>query len=89
MHERTATDAFKELVSGGIPEIRGLSYKVTRLSKEDARSMNGLKYCSVQVTFANGVEYGIEAFGEEGVELRKEAMSMKEMSERMPILIAA
>jgi glucose-6-phosphate isomerase len=62
---------------------------VTRLSKEDARSMNGLTYCSVQVTFANGVEYGIEAFGEEGVELRKEAMSMKEMSERMPILIAA
>jgi hypothetical protein len=82
-------DAFRELVSGELPETRGLSYRVTRLSEKDARSTNGLEYCSVEVTFANGVQYGIEAFGEEGAKLRKEAMSTRVMSERMPILIAA
>jgi hypothetical protein len=89
MHERTATDAFRELVSGELPETKGLSYRVTRLSGTDARTDNGLEYCSVQVTFANGVEYGIDAFGEEGIALRKEASSVREMSERMPILMAA
>jgi len=89
LHERSAADALRELVSGKYPETSGLSYRVTRLSEEDAHLKNGVEYCSVEVTFANGVQYGIEAFGDEGARLRKEAMSMKEMSERMPILIAA
>jgi len=89
MHERTATDAFRELVRGEMPETKGISYRVTRLSGQNARTPNGLDYCSVEVTFANGVQYGIEAFGEEGIALRKVASRAKEISEHMPILIAA
>ena len=89
MHEKTATDAFRELVTGQLPETRGIPYRVTQLSDRDARLANGIEYCSVQVTFSSGIQYGIEAFGEEGIELRKAASSMREMSERMPILIAS
>lgn len=89
MRERTATEAFRDLVTGQLPETRGLPFRVTRISGRDARLVNGIEYCSVQVTFAGGVQYGIEGFGEDGMELRKAASSMKEMSERMPILITA
>jgi hypothetical protein len=34
---------------------------------------NGVRHCSVQIKFASGVEYRIEAFGEEADELYHKA----------------
>lgn len=87
MREKTATEAFRELVTGRLEETRGIPWKISRISGHDSRLVNGIPYCSVEVTFATGVQYGVEAFGEEGIELRKAAMGMK-AAEGMPILIA-
>jgi hypothetical protein len=87
MREQTAAEAFRELVTGRIEETKGIPWKISRISGHDSRLVNGIPYCSVEVTFATGVKYGVEAFGDESIELRKAAMGMK-AAEGMPIVIA-
>jgi hypothetical protein len=56
-------DAFRQL----------LSLTVSRISARNGRMQNGIAYCTVQVTLANGEEYRIEAYDEEAGELFKAA----------------
>ena len=47
---------------------------------------NGIDYFFVEVTFANGEQYGIPAYGEEAYELRGQAELLKGAGERPLIL---
>lgn len=87
---RTVVDAFRDLVGGRIEETRGLEYKVTRLSDGKTRLSNGLAYCFAEVTFANGAQYGTEAFGDDAMALHMEASSYLEnrSGQEVPMLLA-
>jgi len=56
---RNSVDAFRQL----------LSPTVSQISAKSGCMQNGITYCVVQVTFANGEEYRIEAYDEEADEL--------------------
>lgn len=56
---RNSVDAFKQLLS---PSVSQISTKIGSMQ-------NGITYCIVQVMFANGDEYRIEAYDEEANEL--------------------
>ncbi|HLG37205.1 MAG TPA: hypothetical protein VI338_03660 [Nitrososphaera sp.] len=71
--EKTPVDALRELVTGTYEETRGLPWSITKLSMGKTIMSNGLDYCFAEVSFSNGIQYGIEAFGDEAVALRKEA----------------
>lgn len=60
---RNSIDAFKQL----------LSPTVSQISAKSGRMQNGITYCIVQVLFANGDEYRIEAYDEEADELYRAA----------------
>lgn len=88
--ERTIVDAFRELVGGRIEETGGLKWKVTRLSDGKTRLTNGVAYCFAEVTFANGTQYGMEAFGDEANALHLEASTYvnDQSGQEMPLLLA-
>jgi hypothetical protein len=53
---------------------------------------NGIRYCAVEVTCNGNVQYGIQAYGEEAIELHKEALRLSEKKhiegkERLPLLL--
>lgn len=47
--------------------ISGISNNGTRLS-------NGLEYCLVEITCKTGVQYGIQSYGKEAIELYEEVI---------------
>lgn len=65
--------AFEEVVSGKESGSLGSVCRIRRISKDDARLKNGIEYCFVEIACSNGIQYGIEAFGEEALELRRGA----------------
>ena len=75
--ERTVIDAFKDLVEGRNEETAGLPWTITRLSEKINRLAGGMEYCFAEVSFSNGVQYGIEAFGDEAHQLYEEATRVK------------
>ena len=56
---RNSLDAFQQLLSPAVSQIWA----------KTGRMQNGIAYCIVQVLFASGDEYRIEAFDEEADEL--------------------
>jgi hypothetical protein len=56
---RNSLDAFQQLLS---PDVSQISAKAGRMQ-------NGIAYCIVQILFASGDEYRIEAYDEEAGEL--------------------
>ncbi len=60
---RNSLDAFRQL----------LSPTVSQISAKEGRMQNGIEYCIVQVLFANGDEYRIEAYDGEADELYRVA----------------
>jgi hypothetical protein len=46
---------------------------ITKASKDVADGKNGTEYYSVEVTCSNGTQYGLQAYGEEAIELYYEA----------------
>ena len=66
---RDSVEAFVDLVSTSHEESSG----VTNIEARIKELQNGIKYCSVQVTFDSGAEYRVEAFGEEAEELYSKA----------------
>lgn len=77
---RNSIDAFTHLVS----KERESSYRgkaeVARISAKMGCMQNGIRYCSVQVTFNNGEEYRIDAYGEEADELYSKAREKSAVS---------
>ena len=70
--EKTPVDALREVVAGRYEETKGLPWSITNLSSDKTFISNGIEYCFAEVSFANGIQYGIEAFGDEAEALRKE-----------------
>lgn len=70
--EKTPVDALREVVAGRYEETRGFPWSITKLSRDKTFKSNGIEYCFAEVSFANGIQYGIEAFGDEAEALRKE-----------------
>jgi hypothetical protein len=64
-----AADALLGLVSGLEKEVVRLPWKI-RMSERPSRMQNGIDYFYVEVTFGNGTQYGIPAYGDEARELR-------------------
>jgi len=58
---RNSVDAFQQLLS---PTVREITAK-------EGRMKNGIAYCIVQVSLANGDQYRIEAYDDEAIELFK------------------
>ena len=68
---RSAVDALLELMVDGAKEYGGLPCRITKAVSPDSVELaaNGMKYCFVEVTCENGVQYGIPAYGEEAEQL--------------------
>lgn len=69
----SVVDAFEELISG--KEQGGPAACRVRISRYRTKLENGIEYCHVEVTSGDGIQYGIEAFGEEALELRRKALA--------------
>lgn len=85
MAYQSAAEALVGLVSG--EEIgTGRGPWRLKMTESPLTMRNGIDYCYVEVTFANGATYGIPGYGEEARELRKQALVLKEKGERSIIL---
>jgi hypothetical protein len=70
---KSAADALQGLfVTKGSPACR-----ITRVPKPGLMA-NGIEYCFVEVTCAEGAQYGIEAFGGEAKDLYASAQRLQE-----------
>jgi hypothetical protein len=43
---------------------------------------NGIEYCHIEVTCEGGEQYGIQAFGQEAVELHNEALKVSQSPQK-------
>ena len=50
-----------------------ISCQITKMSDKISYMTNGIKYYFVEVTCSDGIQYGIQAYGEEAEHLYKEA----------------
>ena len=61
------------------------SYKchISKVSENISHLVNGVEYSFVEVTCNDGIQYSLQAYGEEAIELHKEALrySSKEKEE--------
>ena len=48
--------------------------KITRYPKNLRKLDNGVKHYFVEVTCSDGIQYGLQAYGEEAISLYKETM---------------
>jgi hypothetical protein len=71
---RDSVDAFVQLTSARQgSSIATATTVITEISAKIGYLKNGIRHCSVQVAFASGDEYCIEALGEEAEALYREA----------------
>jgi hypothetical protein len=66
--------ALRELIRSESDEGSSRACHITKLSHNVSRLKNGIEYCLVEVTCDDGEQYGIQAFGEEAIQLHKEAL---------------
>lgn len=60
-----------------------ISFQITKISDKIAYMSNGLKYYFVEVTCSNGIQYGIQAYGDEAEDLYKEAHKYFDYQKRL------
>jgi len=77
---RNSVDAFTHLVSEERESVFRGTTSVAQISAKIGYMQNGIRYCSVQVTFNNGEEYRIDAYGEEADELYSKAKEKSAVS---------
>jgi hypothetical protein len=71
---RNSVDALSHLLKGLDDEGRGLDDPhISNISSTIKTLENGIRHCCVQVLFESGVEYRIDAFGDEADELHLRA----------------
>ena len=71
---RNSVDALSHLLKGLDDEGRTLEYlDISNISSTIKTLENGIRHCCVQVLFESGVEYRIDAFGDEADELHLRA----------------
>jgi hypothetical protein len=79
MYYANSISALQQLLFSGPPSNAEGNYSqknvhchITKKSQNICHVINGIEYCSVEVTCDNGSQYGIQAFGDEAIELYKE-----------------
>jgi hypothetical protein len=71
---RNSVDAFSHLLNGLDDEGRMLEDPdISNISSNTKKLKNGIRHCCVHVLFKSGVEYRIDAFGDEANELHLRA----------------
>lgn len=81
---RSSVDAFLYLLDGREQRSRAV-HNVASIQVDMNHMANGVKRCSVQVMYDDGVGYGIEAYDKEADELYREA-KMRSPGEHVPCL---
>ena len=71
---KSSIGALKDLLLSAPGTASSSSSRITRLSKDITVLRNGAEYCFIEVTCDDGIQYGIQAYGDEAVELHKEAL---------------
>ena len=84
---RTSIDALQDLIQPRPSEPSACACRITKLSHDASKLENGIEYCLVEVTCDNGEQYGLQAFGEEAIELRKEALKHDRPKEEVALLL--
>lgn len=72
-YEETTSDSTRQLRI-----LRFLGGQITKSTSGVSLLSNGLPYFYVEVTRDNGSQFGISAYGDEAIELHKEALKMEE-----------
>ena len=73
--EKETSDAVRQLRL-----LRFFGGRITRSTEEIVTLANGFPYCFAEVTFDNGSQFGIAAYGEEAAELFKVVDIMKQIT---------
>jgi hypothetical protein len=50
------------------------SCSITKIPQNISHLSNGIEYCLIEITCDDGIQYGIQACGDEAVELHNEAL---------------
>jgi hypothetical protein len=74
----SSVDALRELLVPGLSPRVYESCRITHIPQNIRHMENGIEYCAVEVTCDCNVQYGIQAYGEEAIELHKEALRLLE-----------
>ncbi len=75
---RSSIHALRQLFQPLQGEGHALGCQITKLSREISHLENGIEYCLVEVTCNRGEQYGIQAFGNEALELHNEALKLNQ-----------
>lgn len=78
----SAADALVGLVSGREIERADLPWEI-KTSGNLLSMKNGIDYFFVEVTFSDGVQYGIHGYGKEAEELQQRARELQSGARRM------
>ena len=83
-----SVDALQRLLSTGQSSHIG-SCRITKIPRDILHMINGIEYCAVEITCDDATQYGIQAYGEEAIELHQEALRTyqleKERRKDMPL----
>ena len=85
---RSAADALVGLLGGREAEMTKHAWKL-KTTEHLLKMRNGIDYFFVEVTFSNGTQYGIHAYGEEAEELQNQARALQSGGERclVPVMM--
>ena len=61
-------------------------YHVTEISTGLSYLANGIQYSFVEITCSNGVQYGLQAYGDEALELNR--IALEQQSSLSPMVIS-
>ena len=77
--------ALKHLLS--ISDASSYKCRISKVFENISYLINGVEYCFVEVTCNDTMQYGLQAYGDEAIELHKEALkhSSKEKEEGISI----
>ena len=84
-----SVDSLHRLLSTGQSSHFG-NCRITKIPRDILHMINGIEYCAVEdTTCDDATQYGIQAYGEEDIELHKEALRTyqleKERRKDMPL----
>jgi hypothetical protein len=70
--------ALQKLLQQQCESHSGLACHISKMSRTVSYLQNGIEYCHIEVTCGDGEQYGIQAFGQEAVELHNEALKLSQ-----------
>jgi hypothetical protein len=76
----SSVDALKDLVAPSSSTGDGYlgGCQITKIPENIYQMTDGIEYYSVEVTCKDSTQYGIQAYGQEAIELHKEALGLSE-----------